>query len=158
MNQDFSIVHLLLNASWVVQLVVLLLLGVSVVSWAAIFRKVFALKKVRRLNEEFEREFIAHCLADADGCIGAMSHAAEAADWARLRDHAHAIKGVAANLGLARVAAQGSEMMRLADWQIRGEWRQRVAMLNAALTQGREALASRQQRLGSLRDGGGEPG
>ena len=110
------------------------------------------------MGEEFEREFIAHCLADADGCIGAMSHAAEAADWARLRDHAHAIKGVAANLGLARVAAQGSEMMRLADWQIRGEWRQRVAMLNAALTQGREALASRQQRLGSLRDGGGEPG
>jgi len=38
MNQDLSIVHLLLNASWVVQLVVLLLLGVSVVSWAAIFR------------------------------------------------------------------------------------------------------------------------
>ena len=32
MNQDFSIVHLLLNASWVVQLVVLLLLGVSVAS------------------------------------------------------------------------------------------------------------------------------
>ena len=56
------------------------------------------------------------------------------------------------------MAAQGSEMMRLADWQNRGEWRQRVAMLNAALTQGREALASRQQRLGSLRDGGGVPG
>lgn len=109
------------------------------------------------MGEEFEREFITHCLADADGCIGAMSHAAEAGDWARLRDHAHAIKGVAANLGLARVAAQGSELMRLADWQIRSEWRQRVSMLNAALTQGRDALAARQQALGELRDGGGEP-
>jgi biopolymer transport protein TolQ len=57
MNQDFSIVHLLLNASWVVQLVVLLLLGVSVVSWAAIFRKVLALKRVNQLNDAFERDF-----------------------------------------------------------------------------------------------------
>ncbi|AKC87863.1 ATP-binding protein [Pseudoxanthomonas suwonensis] len=109
------------------------------------------------MGEEFEREFIAHCLADADGCIGAMQHAAEAADWARLRDHAHAIKGVAANMGLVRVAEQGSELMRLADWQIRNEWRQRIAMLNAALTQGRDALMARQQARG-VRDGGGEPG
>ena len=57
MNQDFSIVHLLLNASWVVQLVVLLLLGVSVASWAAIFRKVLALKRVNQLNDAFERDF-----------------------------------------------------------------------------------------------------
>ncbi len=57
MNQDFSIIHLLLNASWVVQLVVLLLLGVSVVSWAAIFRKVLALKRVNQLNDHFERDF-----------------------------------------------------------------------------------------------------
>jgi biopolymer transport protein TolQ len=40
-----------------VQLVVLLLLGVSVVSWAAIFRKVLALKRVNQLNDEFERDF-----------------------------------------------------------------------------------------------------
>ncbi|KAF1697708.1 ATP-binding protein [Pseudoxanthomonas koreensis] len=109
------------------------------------------------MGATFEREFIAHCLADADGCIGAMSHAAEAADWARLRDHAHAIKGVAANLGLVRVAELGSGLMRLADWQVRNEWRQRLAMLNAALTQGREALDARLAARG-VRDGGGEPG
>ena len=57
MNQDLSILHLVLNASWVVQLVMLLLVAVSVASWAAIFRKLFALKRVKTLNEEFEREF-----------------------------------------------------------------------------------------------------
>jgi biopolymer transport protein TolQ len=57
MNQDLSIVQLMLNASWVVQAVVVLLMVVSVMSWAAIFRKVFALKRVRALNEDFEREF-----------------------------------------------------------------------------------------------------
>ncbi|MDP3324897.1 MAG: protein TolQ, partial [Hydrogenophaga sp.] len=57
MTQDLSIVQLLLNASWVVQAVVLLLVVVSIVSWAAIFRKVFALKRVNAHNEVFEREF-----------------------------------------------------------------------------------------------------
>lgn len=58
MNQtDFSIVSLLLHASWVVQCVVALLLSVSVISWAAIFRKIFALKRVNQLTEEFERDF-----------------------------------------------------------------------------------------------------
>ncbi|MBT9464939.1 protein TolQ [Hydrogenophaga sp.] len=57
MNQDLSIVQLMLNASWVVQAVVVLLMVVSVVSWAAIFRKVFSLKRVRAHNDNFEREF-----------------------------------------------------------------------------------------------------
>lgn len=57
MTHDFSIVSLLLNASWVVQVVVVLLLTVSVISWAAIFRKVFALKRVQRLTDVFERDF-----------------------------------------------------------------------------------------------------
>jgi biopolymer transport protein TolQ len=57
MNQDLSILHLVLNASLVVQLVMLLLVVVSVTSWAAIFRKLFALGRVKSLNEEFEREF-----------------------------------------------------------------------------------------------------
>ena len=57
MNQEFSIVHLLLNASWVVQAVVLILLLVSLLSWTAIFRKLLSLGDVRRLNDDFEREF-----------------------------------------------------------------------------------------------------
>ena len=56
-SQDMSIVNLVLHASWVVQLVMLLLLCVSVASWAAIFRKLIALKRVKALNEDFERDF-----------------------------------------------------------------------------------------------------
>jgi len=57
MNQDMSILHLVLNASLVVQGVMLLLMIVSIASWAAIFRKLFAIKKVKSQNEEFERGF-----------------------------------------------------------------------------------------------------
>jgi len=57
MNQDLDILQLVLHASLVVQLVMLLLLLVSVASWAAIFRKIFGLQRVKSQNEGFEREF-----------------------------------------------------------------------------------------------------
>jgi len=57
MTNNLSIVQLLLHASWVVQAVVALLVAGSIASWAAIFRKLFALKRVNSLNEEFERNF-----------------------------------------------------------------------------------------------------
>lgn len=57
MNQDMSILTLVLHASMVVQIVMLLLLLVSVASWSVIFSKVSSLKRVRQDNDEFDREF-----------------------------------------------------------------------------------------------------
>ena len=57
MNQDLSILQLVLGASLIVQLVMLLLLAVSIISWAAIIRKLGSLRGMRTQNEEFERAF-----------------------------------------------------------------------------------------------------
>ena len=57
MNQDLNILHLVLQASFVVQLVMVILLLVSLSSWAVIFAKLLGLKQVRGRNEVFEREF-----------------------------------------------------------------------------------------------------
>lgn len=57
MTPELSIVQLMLNASWVVQAVVLLLVLMSLLSWAAIFRKLGTLKRVKGKNDDFEREF-----------------------------------------------------------------------------------------------------
>lgn len=95
------------------------------------------------MGESFEREFIVQCLNDADGCIGAMAHAMEQGNGGHMREHAHALKGVASNLGLVKLAAASGEMMRLADSEISKEWRQRLAMLNAHLSHGRAALEAR---------------
>jgi biopolymer transport protein TolQ len=57
MNQDFSIITLVLHASFIVQLVIAGLLITSLVSWTVIFGKTWGLKRVRGLNDEFEREF-----------------------------------------------------------------------------------------------------
>jgi biopolymer transport protein TolQ len=57
MNQDLSIVHLLLNASTVVQSVVVVLLGLSVASWAVIIGKGLSLRKIQADNTRFESSF-----------------------------------------------------------------------------------------------------
>ncbi|CTP88921.1 Sensory/regulatory protein RpfC [Xanthomonas translucens pv. poae] len=105
------------------------------------------------MGEGFEREFISQCLNDAEGCLGGMQVAGDDEHWERLREHAHAIKGVASNLGLVKLANLGGELMQMAEWQMRSEWRQRLMALNASLTQGREALELRARRSAAS-DGG----
>jgi biopolymer transport protein TolQ len=57
MNQDLSIITLVLHASFVVQVVMAGLLLTSLASWTVIFGKLFGLRRVRTENEDFEREF-----------------------------------------------------------------------------------------------------
>ena len=57
MNQDLSIVTLLLHASGVVQAVVALLLVVSIASLAVIFSKSTVLSRVTKENTNFEHAF-----------------------------------------------------------------------------------------------------
>ena len=108
------------------------------------------------MGDAFEREFIAQCLNDADGCIGAIAHAMERGDTERIREHAHALKGVASNLGLVRVAAACSELMQLSGWQISHEWRQRLAAINSHLSQGRLALEARRKQRAAVTENHGE--
>jgi biopolymer transport protein TolQ len=57
MNQDLSIVQLVLHASWVVQLVIAGLLLVSLASWTVIFAKLAGLARIRSRNDDFEQQF-----------------------------------------------------------------------------------------------------
>ncbi|MEN9844359.1 MAG: hypothetical protein RLZZ612_2188 [Pseudomonadota bacterium] len=57
MNNNLSIIQLLLHASWVVQVVVALLILGSITSWAVIFKKFHTLKNAVRLDDAFERHF-----------------------------------------------------------------------------------------------------
>ena len=56
-SQDLSILHLILNASAVVQAIMLLLAGLSFMSWYYIFRKWFTVREARAQTEQFERDF-----------------------------------------------------------------------------------------------------
>lgn len=56
-TQDLSILHLILEASAVVQGVMALLVIVSIMSWYYIFMKWFAVRQAREKTEGFERDF-----------------------------------------------------------------------------------------------------
>lgn len=54
---DLSLVELITNAHVIVQLIMALLLGLSLVSWTYIFTKLFAIRAARTQTEKFERTF-----------------------------------------------------------------------------------------------------
>jgi len=54
---DLSYLTLVTHASLLVQLIMLILLGVSIVSWTYIFRKTTALRKARAQTADFEKAF-----------------------------------------------------------------------------------------------------
>jgi biopolymer transport protein TolQ len=57
MSNDLQIWQLIMDASWLVKVVMLLLLAASVASWMMIFRKRQVLKEAEREAESFEEKF-----------------------------------------------------------------------------------------------------
>jgi len=98
------------------------------------------------MGDGFEREFIRQCLEDAGNCLRKAEIDGEAGRWGAFREQSHAIKGVAGNLGLVRAANRAGELMRMADWQLKAEWRPRLAVLQGAIKEGRQALDARAER------------
>jgi len=70
---DLSVISMVLDASIVAQLIMLLLLGVSLLSWYHIFQKMFAVRTARRETERFERAFW------SKGDLNALYHEATSA-------------------------------------------------------------------------------
>ena len=54
---NFSIIELFLQASLIVQLVMIVLLAISVLSWIVIFERYFNLNKIKAANRAFEDQF-----------------------------------------------------------------------------------------------------
>lgn len=95
------------------------------------------------MGQAFEQEFIGQCLSDAQNCLRLLEQYGQQESWDQMREQAHALKGVAGNVGLVRLSSAGGEIMQLADWQVAREWRQRLSGLRERLDQGRIALSAR---------------
>lgn len=103
------------------------------------------------MGATFEKEFIAQCLRDAEACLQGLEQSGKRADWPAAHDHAHALKGVAGNLGLVKLADASGEILLMAEWQLSRDWRQCLAMLRECMGQGRAALDAR-SRARSVQD------
>ena len=73
------------------------------------------------LGGAFLRDFVEQCLADANQCVIEMNRLHSLQDWREFREMAHALKGVAENLGAQMLADRCSQVMRASDEALRRE-------------------------------------
>jgi two-component system sensor histidine kinase RpfC len=92
------------------------------------------------LGGDFLGLFLDECLRDALKSISELERTGAAAQWDLFRDHCHALKGVAGNMGAVQLAAAASDTMRLGNWQYPREWRHRIRGLREHLERARVAL------------------
>lgn len=92
------------------------------------------------MGGRFEADFIGQCFADAGKCLDAARKHARAGEWTVVKDHVHALKGVAGNLGLVLLAGTAEELMRQPVAQLGRDGMQRIGAMEAQLSEGREYL------------------
>jgi two-component system sensor histidine kinase RpfC len=93
-----------------------------------------------QLGQGFVGLFVEECQRDALKAIGELERSGRQARWDLFRDHCHALKGVAGNMGACRLASAASEAMKLGTWQFPREWQTRVQQLREELETARAAL------------------
>ena len=103
------------------------------------------------LGRDFVANFVQQCVHDSLRCLAALEQCGQAGDWDGFRDQCHALKGVAGNLGMSRVATMGYEVMQLPNGQLAKDWRARERGLREQFELAREALARLPARSGGQR-------
>ncbi|MBA2239487.1 MAG: response regulator [Lysobacter sp.] len=67
------------------------------------------------LGETFLRDFVDQCVRDATSCQAKLAKAGASRDWDGFREMAHALKGIAENLGAQSIAECCTRIMRMND-------------------------------------------
>lgn len=74
-----------------------------------------------QLGDAFLREFVDQCISDASQCLAELKRFGAMRAWADCRETAHALKGIAENLGGQLVAERCQQIMRASDEALAGE-------------------------------------
>ncbi len=95
------------------------------------------------LGKTFEADFIGQCVADARLALAKMRQVGAAGDWEQFREQAHAMKGIARNLGLVQCAGLSGALMRMTAFELEHNWRRHCESLIQRLHDGEQALQAR---------------
>lgn len=95
------------------------------------------------MDKAFEAEFVGQCVTDARVAVARMRQAGSEGDWEALREQAHALKGIAANLGLVQCARLGGVLMQMTSFEIARDWQRHCDTLAQRLRSGEQALEAR---------------
>ncbi len=109
------------------------------------------------MGKTFEADFIGQCVADARVALARMRQAGAAGDWDPFREQAHAMKGIAGNLGLVQCAGLSGALMRMTAFELEQDWRRHCESLIQRLHDGEQALQARGSWTPAREDGSPSP-
>jgi CheY-like chemotaxis protein/HPt (histidine-containing phosphotransfer) domain-containing protein len=114
--------------------------GAATLADALISRQIIDEFRELLLGESFIRDFIDECLDDSAKCICELKKCGRASDWGLYRDHCHALKGVASNMGAIKLAQSASTWMICANSELSRNWKSSIGELGKDLEYARAAL------------------
>lgn len=94
-----------------------------------------------KLGDGFIAMFVHECLRDASKALVALERSASAGKWSEYREHCHALKGVAANMGAVQLAARAESAMRVTQTMLAVEWRSELRQLHSEYERVGKALS-----------------
>jgi CheY-like chemotaxis protein/HPt (histidine-containing phosphotransfer) domain-containing protein len=92
------------------------------------------------LGERFIRDFIDECLDDSAKCIRELEKCGYTSNWGLFREHCHALKGVASNMGALKLAQSASIWMICVNSELSRNWKSSIGELGKDLEYARAAL------------------
>lgn len=109
-----------------------------------------------QLGDAFLREFVEQCIKDADACLVQLRSQSALRAWADCRETAHALKGIAENLGAQMVSERCQQIMRANDEALGRELGRQLGDLEAQLLV--VAEQARRQAIQLGQSGAASPG
>ena len=111
-----------------------------------------------QLGGNFLREFVEQCVKDADGCLMELKRLCAARAWSDCRETAHALKGIAENLGAQLIGERCQQVMRASDDALARELPRLLTELSAQLLVVSEQSRREAARLSQLQSSDASPG
>ncbi|MGH8106697.1 MAG: Hpt domain-containing protein, partial [Arenimonas sp.] len=110
-----------------------------------------------QLGSEFLSDFVEQCLRDIGQCLTDFQEKCRASDWDGARDAAHAMKGIAANLGAESLSEQCVNIMRASNEMCKRDWRKQSASLETLIIPAASFARAEVKRLAESATKTGQP-
>lgn len=111
-----------------------------------------------QLGSEFLHDFVEQCLRDIGQCLSDFQQKSADSDWDGSRDAAHALKGIADNLGAESLSEQCKNIMRASNEMCKRDWRKQSASLDALIIPAASFARAEVKRLATSSTKTGQPG
>ena len=110
-----------------------------------------------QLGSDFLQDFVEQCLRDIGQCLSDFQQKSKDSDWDGARDAAHALKGIADNLGAESLSEQCKNIMRASNEMCKRDWRKQSAILETLIIPTASFARAEAKRLGESASKTGSP-